>query len=66
MLYLNLDFGFPLGRYQIEVSLMFSHWELTLGNVREGVVRHFSLGPLHASIIDRVKLKNLFSNSLTE
>lgn len=61
--YLNIDLGFPVGRFQFEISLMLSQWELNLGNVRNGVVYHFSLGPLHASLTDREKLKKLFLDS---
>lgn len=61
--YLNIDLGFPVGRFQFEIRLMLSHWELNLGNIHAGTVRHFSLGPLHASLTDREKLKKLFLDS---
>ncbi len=61
MLYFNIEFGIPLGRFQLEISIMLLHWELnrprSIGN---GVIRHVSIGPVHASLTDRKRLKELF------
>jgi hypothetical protein len=60
MLYFNIDAGIRLGRYSLEISLCLTDWALTLQKIQYGCVRYFSLGPIHASITDREKLKQIF------
>jgi hypothetical protein len=60
MLYFNIDVGVRLGRYSLEISLCLTDWALTLQKIQYGCVRYLSLGPIHASITDREKLKQIF------
>ena len=59
MIYFNADFGIDIGNYMLEISLWLRNWGLTRGNLHDGVIRHFSFGPLHFSITDRKKLNEL-------
>jgi len=59
MLYFNIDFGVAVGPFQLEVSFMLRNWELTCGNIHNGIIKHVSLGPIHVSITNRKKLKEL-------
>lgn len=59
MIYFNADFGIDVGKYLLEVSFWLRSWELTRGNLHDGVIRHFSFGPFHFSITDRQKLNEL-------
>ena len=59
MLYFNIDLGFRILNHSIEVSFMLRNWEWTRGVINDGIIRHISIGPLHLSITDRKKLKEL-------
>lgn len=59
MLYFNIDFGFRIFGYTIEASFMLRNWEWTRGVISDGIIRHISIGPIHLSITDRKKLKEL-------
>lgn len=58
MNFINIEFGISFMHYLLEVSILSNHWELCKGNIF-GVIRHFSLGPLHVSVTNRKKLNEL-------
>ena len=52
MNFINIEFGISFMHYLLEVSILSNHWELCKGNIF-GVIRHFSLGPLHLRVVAR-------------